>query len=250
MLDDAVRRQIAEEILKCFKTRKQIPRLVTTYPDIEVKDSYSIQEYVVARFIAEGATVRGYKIGITSKPMQELTGTNEPDYSALLDYMFIPEGSTVAASNFIDPLIEVEIAFVMKSELRGPNVNAADVIRSTDFVLPAMEVVDFRVQREHQTALDSIADLAAVGAVILGGNPKRLEDVDIRGVNGSLVRNGEIAQSGFAWLANKLHEFGVSFKPGHVIMSGSFIRAVPFKAGDNIVACYDNGFGNISIFFR
>lgn len=262
MLSDTVRKQIADQIMNCFKTRKQIPRLVTTYPGIEAKDSYMIQEEIIARRVAEGATVRGYKIGLTSKPMQELAGTTEPDYSALLDYMFIPEGSTVAASDYFDPMIEVEIAFVMKSELRGPNVNAADVIRATDFVLPAIEVVDFRVTREGSTALDSIADLAAVGAVILGGNPKRLDVVDIRWVNGSLIKNGEIVQSGFAsavignpvnsvaWLANKLNEFGVSFKPGHIIMSGSFIRAVPFKAGDSIIARFDNGFGNIVISFK
>jgi 2-keto-4-pentenoate hydratase len=263
MLNETVRKHIAGEIMNCFKTRKQIPRLLTTYPDLEIKDSYLIQEEIIARRVAEGAKVKGYKIGITSKPMQELSGTNEPDYSGLLDYMFIPESSTIAASDWFDPMIEVEIAFVMKSELQGPNVNAADVIRATDFVLPSMEIVDFRVSRSNgYTAPDSIADLAAVGAVILGGNPRRLEDVDIRYVNGALIRNGEIEQSGFAsavlgnpinsvaWLANKLHEFGVSFKPGHVIMSGSFIRAVPFKAGDNIVARFDHGFGSVGVFIK
>lgn len=263
MLTEDTRKDIAEQILDCYLNRKQIPLLTQTYPDIEIEDSYRIQEYVVEARIAAGRVVKGYKVGLTSKAMQELAGTDEPDFSAMLDDMFIAEGSTLKASDWCDPLVEQEIAFVMKEKLTGPNINAADVIRATDFVLPAIELVDFRVNRVPGLGLrDTVADLAAVGAVILGGNPMRLEDIDVREIAGELIINDEVQQSGMssavlgnpissiAWLANKLSEFGVTFGPGDVILSGSFIKAMPVKAGDSVIARFDNGFGDVCLSFE
>lgn len=263
MLNEETRRDIADQILDCYLNTRQIPLLTETYPDIEVEDSYRIQEYIVEARVAEGRKVKGYKVGLTSKAMQELAKSDEPDFSAMLDDMFIPEGATLSMSDWCEPLVEQEIAFVMKEPLDGPNVNAADVIRATDFVLPSIELVDFRVNRAPGLELrDTVADLAAVGAVILGGNPVRLEDVDIRTIKGELLINGEVEQTGvsdavlgnpvvsLAWLANKLHTFGVTFGPGDVILTGSFIRAVPVKAGDKVVARFDNGFGDVRLDFE
>lgn len=263
MLSEETRKSIAEDILGCFREMRQIPLLTETYPEIEVEDSYRIQELIVEARKSEGRKVRGYKVGLTSKAMQELAGTDEPDFSALLDDMFIPEASTLRAADWLDPLVEQEIAFVMKDELRGPNVNAADVVRATDFVMPAIELVDFRVNRVPGLELrDTVADLAAVGGVILGGNPVRLEDVDIRKVHGSLLINDEKMAEGYAsavlgnpiesiaWLANKLAEFGVTFGPGDVILSGSFIRAIPVEAGHKVVAQFDSGFGDVLLNFE
>jgi 2-oxo-hept-3-ene-1,7-dioate hydratase/2-keto-4-pentenoate hydratase len=262
MLTDNVRREIAREIFRCFRENQQIPLLNSAYPAIEVEDAYRIQELVVDAFKAEGRQVKGYKIGLTSRPMQEMAGSTEPDYSAILDDMFIPEGSQLARADWSDPLVEIEIAFVMKDRLQGPGVNVADVIRATDFVLPAIEIVDFRVARAPgMDVRDTIADLAAVGGVVLGGNPVSLRDVDIRAVNGSLMINGEVREQGSAaevlgnplsavvWLVNKLAEFGVAFEPGDVILSGSFLRALPVNAGDEIVARFDNDFGDIALSF-
>lgn len=261
MLDHNTRDTIAQQIFDCFTEKKQISLLTKTYPELETEDSYRIQELVVEQFKADGRKVKGYKIGLTSKAMQEMAGTNEPDYSVVLDHMFIPEDARIQRQDFSDPLVEIEIAFVMKSRLQGPGVNAADVIRATDFVLPSIEVVDFRVARAPgMNVRDTIADLAAVGCVVLGGNPVRLEDIDIRNIGGELLINGEVRESGMssavlgnpvtaiAWLANKLSEFGIAFEPGDVVFSGSCVRALPVKAGDQVTARFDNGFGDVNLY--
>lgn len=262
MLTDDLRQQIATDIYRCFREKSQIPLLNPRFPDIELEDAYRIQEQVVRSFIADGQRVKGYKIGLTSKPMQEMANSTEPDYSAMLDSMFYPEAGESSRAEWQQPLVEIEMAFIMKERLQGPGINVADVIRATDFVLPAIEIVDFRVAfGPGMDVRDTIADLAAVGGVILGGNPKDLRDIDIRNVGGSLIVNGEEREKGcsvevlgnplnaVAWLANKLAEFGVAFEPGDVILSGSFLRALPVAAGDEIVARFDSGFGDVTFSF-
>jgi 2-keto-4-pentenoate hydratase len=195
---------------------------------------------------------------ISSKVMQEMSGTTEPDFSAMTDDLFLPEDTPIPASDFFHPLVEVEIAFVMKAPLKGPGILPVDVLRATDFVLPAIEIVDFRVGPERgMTVVDTVADLAACGAAVLGANPRRPEDIDLRRVGGQLIINGEVREQGLAsavlgnpvtsvaWLANKLSEFGVSFEPGHTILTGSFVRALPVKAGDEVVARFDQGLGDV-----
>ena len=262
MLDAETRAQIVDALLQVYETRQPLALLTRTYPGIEVEDSYRIQEAFVARRVKAGARVKGYKVGLTSKAMQQMSGTTEPDFSAMTDELFIPEGGAIAMSRFFDPMIEIEMAFVMKHALKGPGVLPVDVIRATDFVLPSIEIVDFRVARAPgMNLIDTVADLAACGAAVLGANPRSLEAIDIRRVKGSIIRNGKVEQEGeasavlgnpvnaVAWLANKLGEFGVSFEPGHVIMTGSFVRAIPVTAGDEIVCRFDQGFGDVATAF-
>ena len=223
-----------------------------TYPDADVDDAYRISMAVTERKVKAGRIVKGHKIGLTSKAMRSLTGATEPDYGTLFDNWFVLEGGPVPRSLMNEPLVEIELAFVLAAPLVGPGVNAVDVIRATEFVLPCIEVVDTRQRgRGPNRLVDSIADAAACGRVVLGGCPARLTDVDIRRIGASLSINGSVEQSGVAsavmgnpinavaWLANKLHEFGVKPQAGHVILSGSFIRAVPFVAGDYVVALFD-----------
>jgi len=258
MLDKATRSKIVDDLFRVYETRQPIRLLTKTYPGITVEDSYRIQEEFVARQVKAGARIKGYKVGLTSKPMQEMAGSTEPDFSAMTDDLFIPEDTPIPASRFFSPMIEIEIAFVMKHALQGPGVLPVDVIRATDFVLPAIEIVDFRLAREPgMNLIDTVADLAACGAVVLGANPRPLDAIDVRRVKGSIINNGKVEQEGLAsavlgnpvtsvaWLANKLGEFGVTFEPGHVILTGSFVRAFPVKAGDNIVASFDQGLGDV-----
>ena len=202
--------------------------------------------------LASGRTVKGHKIGLTSKAMRDLTGATEPDYGFIFDNWFVLEGATVQRSAMNRPLVEVELAFVMGRELKGPSVTAAEVIRATDFILPALEIVDSRYKgRGANLLVDSISDAATCGFVVLGGNPVKLMDVDVRRLSASLSINGQVMESGAAsavmgnpinsvvWLANKLHEFDVAMQPGDVILSGSFVKAIPFGAGDTIIALYD-----------
>lgn len=258
MLDQTVRQQILADLNQTYVSRKALPLLTQSYPDIEIEDAYRIQDEFVRQRIALGRTIRGYKVGLTSKAMQEMSGATEPDFSAMTDDMFLPENTPLDSARFFRPMIEIEIAFVMKEALKGPGILPVDVLRATDFILPSIEIVDFRVgPAPGMTIIDTVADLAACGAAVLGANPCRLEDIDIRNVHGQMLINGKVEQEGFssavlgnpvtsvAWLANKLGEFGVTFEPGHVILTGSFVRAMQVEKGDEIIARFDSGLGDV-----
>ena len=244
--------EAAKALIEAEATGNWTEPLSNRWEDADVEDAYRVGMEVRDLKLAAGRLVKGHKIGFTSKAMRSLVGATEPDYGFLYDDWFVAEGSTVPRGKMNSPLVEQELAFVMGARLSGPSVNAADVIRATDFVLPALEVVDSRYAGRGKTLLvDSISDAASCGFVVLGGNPVTLTDVDPRRLSGSLLINGDLMESGsaaavmgnpinaVAWLANKLHEFGVAMEPGDVILSGSFIKAVPFDAGDSIIALFD-----------
>ena len=260
MLTEAQRTEAAAALHRAEVERVPIPLISTTYPDADVADAYAIATKVGEHRLADGHVVKGHKVGLTSKAMREMSQAEEPDFGTLFDHWFVPEGSVIPADSLFRPLVEIEIAFVMRDALRGPSVNAADVIRATDFVLPSIEIVDSRFT-DRVTLVDTIADVASCGLVVLGGNPRRLTDLDIRRVGGTLWRNGEIEETGtaaavmgnpinaVAWLANTLHGFGVTIEPGHVVLSGSFVRAVRIGAGDTITAVFDQ-LGDVGITLR
>lgn len=229
-----------------------------TYPDADIEDAYAVAQLVTALKVAAGRTIKGHKVGLTSKAMQQSSGATEPDYGTLTDDWIVPEGSTVDMTRLNRPLVEMEIAFVLGRELSGPGVNAADVIRATDFVLPAIEIVDSRYRgRGANLLIDSVADAAWCGLVVLGGRPARLADLDIRREGAALYKNGTIEETGvgsavmgnpvnsIVWLANKLATFGVSMAAGSVVLSGSFARAIPFADGDTITAMF-NTLGDVT----
>lgn len=262
MLDAATRARIVDDLFSAYETRKGLPLLSKAYPGIEVEDAYRIQEAFIARRLAAGAWIKGYKVGLTSKAMQEMSGATEPDFSAITNDLFFPKSTPIPMARFFDPMVEMEIAFVMKDALSGPGVLPMDVIRTTDFVVAAIEIVDFRISRAPgMNIIDTVADLAACGAAVLGANPRRLEAIDIRRVKGEILRNGKVEHAGeasavlgnpvtaVAWLANKLGEFGVAFRPGDVILTGSFVRAFSVKAGDEILCRFDQGLGDVATSF-
>ncbi len=230
----------------------QIDSVSTKHPNADVEDAYAIARGVVDLKVKSGRVIKGHKIGLTSKAMQAITLAEEPDYGTLTDDYFRYEGATVQRSEMNNPLVEVEIAFVMKHALKGPGVNAADVISATDYILPCLEIVDSRQKRGGPGPLiDTIADAASCGFVVLGGNPRKLHQVDVRRIGAVLLVNGSQEQSGVgaavmgnpissvAWLINKLAQFGVGVEPGQTILSGSFLKAIPFGSGDTLTAIFD-----------
>jgi len=258
MLDRAARLKIVQDIESVYETRTQLPLLTKKYPDMELEDAYRIQEEFVARRVREGRRVRGYKVGLTSKVMQEMVGSNEPDFGAMTDDLFFPESTVLDAGRFLTPFVEMEIAFVFKERLEGPHILPLDVVRATDFVVPAIEICDFRIAYSPEMLItDTVADLAACGGVILGANPRRLDQLDLRTLQGEIMRNGVTEGAGEAsavmgnpvtavtWLANKLAQFGIAFEPGQVVLSGSFVRALPLEAGDEIRCRFDQGLGDV-----
>ena len=252
MLTDQQITQAADALWQAEQSREWAEPLTLRFPEADMADAYRVGLAVRDLKLAAGHTVKGHKIGLTSKAMRDMFSATEPDYGFIFDNWFALEGSVVQRSAMNRPLVEVELAFVMGQEVKGPSINAADVIRATEFVLPALEIVDSRYKgRGNNLLVDSISDAATCGFVVLGGNPVKLTDVDIRRLSASLSLNGETMESGSAsavmgnpinavvWLANKLHEFGVAMQPGDVILSGSFVRAIPFDARATIHAMYD-----------
>jgi len=257
-MTEAQHREAAEALVEAENTRVWTEPLSVKHDGADIEDAYAVGQMVTDIKVAAGRVIKGHKVGLTSKAMRSMTGATEPDYGTLFDNWFLDEGTQVSMSTMNSPLAEIEIVFVLKEPLGGPDVNAIDVIRATDFILPAVEVVDNRYAGSGTNMLvDSISDAASCGFVMVAGNPIDLTDIDIRHVTGALYKNGEIEESGMAsavmgnpinsmaWLARKLHEFGVVMQPGHSILSGSFIRAHRIGAGDSVVADF-GALGQIS----
>jgi 2-oxo-hept-3-ene-1,7-dioate hydratase len=224
--------------------------LTIEHPAMTVEDSYAIQARWVSDKVAGGRTVKGHKVGLTSRAMQDALGINEPDYGVLLDDMFFADGGVVPTARFIATRVEVELAFIIDRPLSGPDCTIFDVLDATRYIVPAFEILDtriFRVDPETKatrTVRDTIADNAANAGIVLGGRPVRPHEIDLRWAGALCFRNGIIEETGLAagvlnhpangvaWLANKLSSFGVSLTPGEVVLSGSFVRAIEARPGD------------------
>jgi len=249
MLTDDERRAAAQSLLTAEESRVPIPQLSKTFPQIEIEDAYRIQDFWAEGRIAKGARVAGHKIGLTSRAMQMASKMTEPDYGRILDDALFNDGAQIRADIFIKPRLEVELAFIMGEDLRGPNARIYDVMRATEFIVPALEIIDYRTE-VPRAITDTIADNAAFGAIVVGGRVIRPMDVDIRWIGATLSKNGIIEESGvsaavmghpaagIAWLVNKLHAVGGKLEKGQIVLAGSFTRPVDIAAGDVIHADY------------
>ena len=249
------------------KDRQQIKPVTVTYPDMTMEDAYAIQSAWKAIKLKEGRTIIGHKIGLTSKVMQRTMNINESDFGFLLDDMIFEDGGTIRASDFLDPRIEVELAFILKQDLSGPSVSIFDVLNATDYVVPALELIaarSFRVDPEtgyKRKVYDTISDNAANGGIIMGGRAMKPDAIDLRWVGALLYKNGVIEESGvaaavlnhpangIAWLAKKYADFGLSLKAGEVVLAGSFTSPTKVKSGDTIHADFKD-MGSISCYFE
>jgi 2-keto-4-pentenoate hydratase len=251
MLTDTERRTAADALAEAERTRVPIDPLTTQWAEIDVVDAYEIQLANIADRLKAGALVRGHKVGLSARAMQVMMGVDEPDYGHLLDDMFFFEGDAVPAGRFLYPRVEVEVGFVLGAPLAGPACTVADVLAATAFICPAIEIIDSRIRDWKIRIADTIADNASSAGVVLGGRRTPLAGVDLRTIGAVLRRNGEITQTGaagavlgnpataVAWLANKVHRFGVSLEAGHVILPGSCTRAVDVRPGDVVRADFD-----------
>jgi 2-oxo-hept-3-ene-1,7-dioate hydratase len=256
MLSETIIQDLARRLDDAEKNRVQIPQFSLEFPDITVEDAYAVQHAWIAAKLKEGRTIKGHKIGLTSKAMQRSSNISEPDYGVLLDDMFYESGTDIPGERFIEPRVEVELAFVLEKRLTGPNCTLFDVLSATAYVVPAVEIIDARIQRvDPQTKVtrkvfDTISDNAADAGIVLGGRPFKPLDLDMRWVAALCYRNGVIEESGVAaavlnhpangvaWLANKLHPHGVALEPGQVILGGSFTAPVFAHRGDTFHVDY------------
>ena len=266
MLDQRTIDELARRLDQAEKTRTQIRQFSIEFPGLTIDDAYAIQKAWVAMKVAAGRTIRGHKIGLTSKAMQNSSNISEPDYGALMDDMFFADGSDLPMERFIVPRLEVELAFILGKRLTGPNCTIFDVLNAVDFVTPAIEIIDARIhQVDPETKVtrkvtDTISDNAANVGIVMGGRPFKPLEADMRWVSALCYRNGVIEETGVAagvlnhpalgvvWLANKLAPYGVALEAGEVILGGSFTRPVYANRGDTFHIDYGS-FGSISCRF-
>ena len=247
---------LAARLEEAERTRKQIPQFSLEFPEMTLEDGYAISRAWVARKLASGRRIIGHKIGLTSRAMQRSSNVTEPDFGTLLDDMLFPSGQDIPMARFIEPRVEVELAFILKAPLQGPDVTIFDVLGATEYVTPALEIIDARIERlDHKTGVtrkvfDTISDNAANGGIVLGGRPVRPDAVDLRWVSALLYRNAVIEESGVAaavlnhpatgvaWLANKIALHGERLEPGQIVLAGSFTAPAFARAGDTFHVDY------------
>lgn len=252
--------EAASLLINAYATRTPMVPLTNRYPGLSLDDAYAIQLAQVAGWTAAGAVIKGHKVGLTSAAMQRQLGVSQPDFGHLTDTMFLPEGSPVPISRFLQPKAEPEIALVLGRPLAGPGVTAADALAAVDFVLPALEIIDSRIADWKITLADTIADNASSGAVVLGTRPVRADALDLALTGCLLHRNGQLEGTGaggavlgspinaLVWLANTLGARGVTLAAGHVVLPGSVCVAIPFGPGDTVAATFDR-IGTVAMTF-
>lgn len=256
----------ARRLDEAERTRKQIRMLSLDHPGMDMADSYAVQKAWIDLKLAAGRKVLGHKIGLTSKAMQSALNIDMPDSGYLLDDMFFADGAHIPTDKFIGLRIEAEVAFVLKAPLKGPDCTMFDVLNATDYVVPALEILDTRILRvdpetkKTRTVFDTIADNAANCGIVTGGRPIRPDHSDLRWIGAIVSKNGAVEETGIAagvlnhpangvaWLANRLAEHGGALKAGEIVLAGSFIRPIEVGKGDTIVADY-GPYGTVSCHF-
>ena len=250
MLSQDTIEALAAELHDAQQQRIQLRHFSKRHPAMTVDDGYAIQRAWLALRLAEGRVVKGRKIGLTSRAMQQASQITEPDYAPLLDDMFFESGGDIPIDRFIAPRVEVELAFILGRPLKGPGVTLAQVLAATELVTPAVEIIDARIEQfDRETkaprkVFDTIADFAANAGIVMGGRPMRPHDVDLRWVGAMLYKNGVIEETGLAaavlnhpgngiaWLANKIAPHDEQLNAGDVVLGGSFTRPTAASRGD------------------
>ncbi|AKQ42916.1 2-oxo-hepta-3-ene-1, 7-dioic acid hydratase [Aurantiacibacter atlanticus] len=249
-IDEAMVSQLAQELDHAERTRERIRPFTARFADMTIEDAYRINQAWVDLKLANGRSVYGHKIGLTSRAMQQSAGITEPDYGTLLDDMVFEQGSDVPIDRFITPKVEVELAFVLGKRLAGAGTTIFDVLNATEYIVPAIEIIDSRIHPldpqsgSARRVQDTISDNAANAGIILGGLPVRPDSLDLRRAGALLSRNGVIEETGLAagvlnhpangiaWLVERLAPWGQALEVGEIVLGGSFTRPVEGFSGD------------------
>ncbi len=256
----------AAALVEAETTRVQTGLLSLSHPDMTLDDAYAVQAAFVQRKLAAGRRQVGWTIGLTSRAMWQSLDIDTPDSGVLLDDMIFDDCATIPADRFIQPRIEAELAFVMKAPLKGNGTSVFDVMNATDYVTPALEILDTRIWRSDpatgkaRTIVDTVCDNAANAGVVLGGRAMRPDALDMRWVGAIVSRNAQVEETGLgagvlnhpargiAWLADRLALYGSSIEAGQVVLAGSFIRPIEARSGDTIFADF-GPHGSVSCHF-
>lgn len=245
-MNDCLIRTLGDELYDALRARKTLPPLTDRHPDIGIEDAYHISLHLLSRRERDGERLIGKKIGVTSKAVQDMLNVHQPDFGFLTDAMQYADGSTISleAAGLIQPRAEGEIAFMLKSDLQGPGISREDVLAATEWVAPCFEIVDSRIHDWKIRIEDTVADNASCGVFVIGAQHTNPAGLDLAALRMRMTRNGDAAGEGFgsavqghpaeavAWLANTLGRFGIPFRAGELILSGSLAPLVPAHAGD------------------
>ena len=266
MLPHDTIRALARELYNARKARTGVGHFSRRHAQMSIEDGYAIQREWVKLEQADGRVIKGRKIGLTSRAMQLSSQITEPDYAPLMDDMFFEQGGDIDIQRFISPRVEVELAFILGKPLKGPGVTLFDVLAATEYVSPALEIIDARIEqfdrdtKAMRKVYDTISDFAANAGIVLGGRPVRPDATDLRWVGAMLFKNGVIEETGLAagvlnhpatgvaWLANKIAPYDEQLNAGDVVLAGSFTRPTAAIAGDTLHADY-GPLGTVSIRF-
>jgi 2-keto-4-pentenoate hydratase len=260
MLPEDVRREVAAALRRAEADQQPIAPLRETWPEIDVVDAYEVQLLNIRRRIAGGAAVHGHKVGLSSKAMQQMMGVDEPDYGHLLSDMEVPADRPVPAARYCYPRVEVEVGFVLGRTLPGRGCTLEDVLDATEYVAPAIELIDSRITDWDIRIADTIADNASSAGYVLGPERVKPDELDLTAIEARLFCNGRQVAEGrsdavlgnpataVAWLADKVAAFGVVLEAGHVILPGSVHRAIDVRPGDRFRADFD-GLGSVTLDF-
>ena len=261
MLSVATRDELAAELADAERSRVPMAPLTSIHSDIDVVDAYEIQLINIRQRVAEGARVVGHKVGLSSEAMQKMMGVDEPDYGHLLADMEVFEDKPVPAGRFLYPRVEVEVGFILADDLPGAGCTEDDVLAATAAFAPSIELIDTRIKDWKIALCDTIADNASSAGFVLGKERVSPKDIDIKGIDAVLTRNGEVVAEGrsdavlgnpvtaVAWLARKVDSFGVRLKAGDIVLPGSCTRAIDARPGDAFVAEF-TGLGSVRLSFE
>lgn len=240
--------RLGDELYEALRNQTTLAPFTEREEDITIEDAYHISQRMVSQRVErDGETIVGKKIGVTSKPVQDMLGVYQPDFGFLTNVMHYPDGADIPiAGNLIQPRAEGEIAFRLKKDLVGPGVTEEDVLDATATIMPCFEIVDSRIHDWKIKIEDTVADNASCGVFVLGANEVDPRDYDLPNLKMTIHKNGEFENEGLgsavqgnpltavAWLANTLGEFGIPFKAGEIILSGSLAPLIPVVAGDEM----------------
>jgi len=256
--DDVVR--LAERVEAAQRGAKAIPKLTDEFPGMTVADGYAVQAELRRRWTAHGARIVGWKAGLTSKAKMLQMGVSVPSIGFLASDMVRPESSLVTTGDLVHPRVECEVAFVTKKLLRGPGCTLEQVLAATDYVLPAIEIIDSRFSGFKFDLPSVIADNGSSARFVGGGRARYPADIDLRTLGAVLEKNGEIVAIGasaavlghpalaVAMLVNILAEQNEELPAGSFVMSGGITEAIPVKAGDSVIARFQE-LGSVSVRF-
>ncbi len=244
--------ELAEYLETCELEASEAQKITDRYPDMDFDDAYAVQYAIRQRKLERGTRMAGLKVGLTSRAKMKQMGVETPIYGFLADYFDRPDGGDIETDQLIHPKVEAEIAFVTKAPLKGSGVHVGNVLAATDFVIPAVEIIDSRYENFRFDLISVIADNASSSRFVLGGRSARPSEIDMRNLGVVMEKNGEVVELGagaavlghpaasVALLANMLGERGEEIPAGTLILTGGITAAVAVDAGDNVTVRFQD----------